>query len=452
MLIEQRNSSNGGAGNGTIIGRGLFDEISLKYIFNNLKLPSIGMLLFLVGFNGMYFLPLIFPLALYQDALPSTYRYYLIAWAFVTAGGIAELFVSRFWLLRRQPIWAVLLLGSIVVMTIQGLFNGELGITILSRSFPFLWLLFVPAIGLRKQNWPWLWITLLFHIPISIVFSLYAFFIQNATSRWAILSLVGENFLMQATYMTVFMILTIPLQRSWGLKIISTLVLGVYALLSLFYFSRLNALLIPIIIFLVFYIYFRTSKRFETVKNSVLWLLPIALMFGLFWVAVQRSTSSGAVGAPIGSAYSSLVQRFTQHGTVLNTMLQNERFIELRAVTATMSPLDWLIGKGLGVAWSNIDFAGGELRYMVHNTWLNAFYWGGVGLFLAITIPLFWAIRTLLRSRDKTALSCAALMLIMYISFPAFFKTYTTLDWCLFCLVAGTPLWLEQSKKLKHPG
>ena len=58
----------------------ILQGISWESIWQNLRRPSLGLVLFLIGLNGMFFLPLIFPYAQGYYTKMGTYRYYLLSW------------------------------------------------------------------------------------------------------------------------------------------------------------------------------------------------------------------------------------------------------------------------------------------------------------------------------------------------------------------------------------
>ncbi len=424
-----------------------FKVISLDAIRSGLKRPSLGMALFLIGLNCLFFLPLLYPKALYQGAQAGTYRYYFLSWLLISAGGIMETVKHGFWLIRRKPFWALVVVTSLALMTTQGLLEGEPLYSILYKTFPFYWLLFVPAIGVHERNWSWIWLTFFLHVTISILYSFNAFFIQGATSRIAIVQLSGQNFLAESFYMSAVLFLMLPVMRGRIIKGVTLALLGAHLLLSLFFFSRLAWFLLPVQLCMLLYISFRERKLLLTLPKTIFSLLLLGIAFGVIWVAFNDSSIFLQIVSSINNAFAGLTGRFLEKGTLLDTVLQNERWYESRVVITSMKNTEWLFGKGLAARWSAAGFAQGEIRYMVHNTWLNAFYWGGIPLFLAITIPLIWTFRVLLRFSNVEALCCAAYLLVTYLTFPFYLRTTISLEWVPFCLFLGVCVWYDSSAR-----
>jgi len=422
----------------------LFEEVSLNSIRAHLTKPSFGMFLFLVGFNGIYFLPLIFPQSLFSGATSGSYRYLFLSWILISFGGLLETLSSNLWLSRRKPVWLAISVAALVLLALRGFFDGEALYSIVQKTSPLLWMLLLPAIGLRKRNWSWLWLTFLIQALIGVTYSLNIIFIENVNSRWEIFRFEGQNFLTLAIYMGMFLILFLPMMR--GRFLIATVV-GIFItelLVDYFLASRLSLLLLPIEILLVIFIYARARKGGILLIRLTSVLILVSVLFLSFSVVSLGSDLSPT----FNEAYDGLLDRVYEQGSVVNTLRGNERWYEAKVVIATMNEWDWIAGKGLAARWQDSGFAEGNVRDMVHNTWLNAFYWGGILLFLMITIPALWAIRTLIKSRSIVALCFAAYMILIYMKFPFFMTTLITPEWILFCLAIG--VCIEYGKK--QPG
>jgi len=420
-----------------------FDKVSLASIRSGLKMPSFGLILFLIGFNGMFFLPYFFPQALFADAQAGTYRYYFLSWLLIFAGGVFETATSNFWLLRRKPLWSLLLITVISLMLLRGVLNGESILSAVSKSFPFYWLLLLPAIGLRKQNWPWLWLTFLFHALLGSVYFLNSSFIQGATSRGAIIEYEGQNFLLQSLYMAWFLFLMMPAMKGQFLKGIAWMLFIFSFLQSLFFFLRLDSFLSLVQLLLVGFVFLRTSKVNMIVQRVfvggiifIILLIPLVLTLPDSGVGQEFSST-------IGQAYNGLMDRTLKKGSFSDTVEEDLRWLETRLIVASMNTEDWILGKGLSARWSHVRFANGEQRYMSHNTLLNAFYWGGGFLFLVIASPFIWIIRVFLRSRNASGLGSAAYLVLVYFTFLFFLVTRTSQEWVLFCVVLGVCVWHE---------
>jgi hypothetical protein len=412
--------------------------VSFNWLRSNLKTPSLGLALFLLGVNGLYFHPLIFPQSRYDTAPLGTFRYIFLSLGLVTAGAALEMRASNWWLFRRKPFWSLLLLAAIGWMTMLSMIEGEPLENIIHISFPFYWLLLVPAVGLRERNWAWLWLTFLAQAPLGVIFSMWAFFTEGAVTRIEINYLTGQNFLAICLYMGIFFFLFLPALRS---RLLVSAAIGLFVFQTLqafFYSSRLPLLLLPVEIGLVLYMYFRLYGASKAIQRVMMLFVFLGLSLGIIL------TISGADWAELfGKSYDALMVRMLEKGTLVDTILENERWYESQSVLATMEMTDWITGQGLGARWSAPGFAAGEERRMVHNTWLNSFYWGGVLLFLAIALPVLGTLRVFLRSRRAVALTCAAYMLLLYIKFPAYVITNSTHEWILFCLAWGVCVWEE---------
>lgn len=414
------------------------EGVSLNWIWANLKKPSLGLVLFLLGFNGMYFLPLIFPQSRYDPAQLGTFRYLFLSLVLVTTGAALEMRTSNWWLLRHKPFWTLVVVAAIGWMTAQSVIEGESLESVVYTSFPFYWLILIPAVGLRAQNWAWMWLTFLAQAPIGVTFSLWAFFVEEAVTRMEINYLEGQNFLAVCLYMGVFLFLFLPALRGRILVSVAVGLFGFQILQAFFNSSRLPLLLLPVEVLIVLFVYARLYGTNAALVRIATLFVPIVLALGVFL------TMGGADWADLfGKSYDALMGRMLEKGTVTDTILENERWYESQSVIATMDTTDWLSGQGLSARWSASGFAGGDERRMVHNTFLNAFYWGGLLLFLAITLPALGVFRVFLRSHSAVGLACAAYLILIYIKFPAYVITTATHEWILFCLALGVCIWQE---------
>lgn len=421
--------------------QGWLQGISLRSIRMHLKKPSLGLSLFLLGFNGMYFHPMIFPQSQFDPAPLRTFRYLFLSLVLVTIGAALEMRASNWWLIRRKPVWVFLTIAAIGWMTVHSVVEGEPIISVSYTSFPFYWLILVPAVGLRRQNWAWIWVMFLIQAPFGVVYSVRAFFIEQVVTRMELNYLVGKNFLAICLYMSVFLFLFLPALRGRALIGIAMGLFGFHILQAFFYTSRLPILLLPVEILLVFLGYFRIyglGRAFHRIIPVVANVGLVILIFWFSWIAMGENFAN-----LFEKAYDPFVQRMLEKGTVMDTILENERWYESQSVLATMKPTDWLTGQGLSARWSALSFAGGEERRMVHNTWLNAFYWGGILLFLAIALPFFGVIRVFVRTRSPVVLACASYLLLTYAKFVSYVITTSTHEWILFCLALGVCAWEE---------
>lgn len=420
-----------------------FQTISLKSCIADLKKPSLGLSLFLVGFHCMYFLPLAFPNPLFQDLHSGTFRYYFLSWLLIGIGGALETKACGLWLIHRKLFWVAIFVSAVLIVSLISWMDGEPFVLIITKSIPFYWLILVPAVGLRAQNWPWLWMSLLIHIPFGVAFSLYTYFGHGATSRMEIFEMEGENFLRICTYMSMLLFLMLPVVRSHAMKSIILGLFGITLLKSLFTFGRSAWFLVPVEILMILFAVARSHGAPRFFRRLIVGSTFVALLFALIPLAFSDSPLGQRLEPAFVQAYEGLMGRMHEKGTVVDTVLENERWFEAKTITENMEGSDWIFGKGLAARWRSRFFDEGNERYMVHNTWLNCFYWGGLFLFLTATLPLVWAVRVFSRSRDAAGICCAAFLLLTYMRFPLALITMPTHEWLLFCLVIGACVWHE---------
>jgi hypothetical protein len=415
-----------------------FQDVFWRSIWANLGRPSLGMALFLMGFHGLFFLPLVFPTT-YDSARSGVQRYYVLAYLLICCGAWLETVASGMWLLKRRQFWAAFAVLSLSVMTIQGRLDGEGIVIIVTRIVPFVWLLLVPAVGMHARNWPWLWLSLFAQAVVGVPYALHAFFIEGATSRTAIHAMEGQNFLALCLYMAPFVVLMLPVLRSNSLVLGAFSLFGIQVLQALFSAKRIVWFLIPVMILMLAYAKFRSGQSQMFLRRLFLGTLTALLLLPLLTLVVDSSMLQ-RLFPTIEQGYEGLMGRMLEKGSVSDTIRENERWDEASESMATMNGADWIIGKGVGAKWVCWKF--GKLgvdsdRFMIHNTWLNSFYWGGVFLFLVLAMPLVWTLRVFLRSTSTAGICCASVVLLAYIKFPAYLITTPTHEWIMFCLALG---------------
>lgn len=431
-----------------------FNQDSLSW--NMLLKPkslSLGMLLFLIGFNLMYFLPLIYPKTLFENEISGSYRYYALAWTLISLGGLLEALQRRLLFFRRKPLWTLLAVFTIIMLVSRSYFSGDPLSIIIQRISPFLWILLLPSIGLWKENWKWLWLTFLVQAAVSLPYTLNAFFFQGLVTRSAIINFEGQNFLAISFYMAVFVFLMLPTIRNRSLRIISIVLFVNYLMYSLFFARRLVWFLLPFYLIGMVFIYFRsrTKQKGFSFRLAIDGIVITTIFTLLFFV--NTSSFSSDLSSMVETGYDGLLDRMFIGGTIQNTILENERLVEFNIVVSKMSGLDWLVGKGINATWRSTLFASGQQRYMVHNTWLNSFYWGGLFLFLVVTWPILWGLRILITERNITTLGYALFVVLTYLTFPSYLVTYVTHEWILFSIALGAIIGnAKPSERLKNPG
>jgi hypothetical protein len=168
-------------------------------------------------------------------------------------------------------------------------------------------------------------------------------------------------------------------------------------------------------------------------------------------LASTMNSGRGRGNDVLGSAYHGLMKRMLEKGSFVETVRRNNRWIEIQESMSTMRGLDWVIGKGAGASWRSRRFAGGEERFMVHNTWLNCFFWGGTWLFIAVVFPLIWASKVFFKSRNVIGLSFASFVIYTYLKFPSYLITMPTHEWILVCVAVGGCAYYEAALRHRDP-
>lgn len=414
-----------------------FQWVSLRNLRAELRRPSIGMLIFLLGVNLLYFVPFLFPYKTLEGMRLGTMRYLFLSWFLICLGAMLETWDGGWWIFRRRPLWSGLLTSLIGMLIVLGLLNrADIGV-LLEAVVPFIWLLLIPGVAVRTRNWPWLWVTMIFNGIFGAGFLLYAFFILKVNSRSAIIDTEQSSLIYFCNYMAIMVFLMLPVLRGMTLRTWALILYAFFLITNLFVANRLNWLLVPVHLAAVLYIATRIHGVGTLVKKSLArGLIAVLLILGILSLTGE-SVVLRKVSPAFSTAYDALVDRMLEKGSIGRTVSKNERWIEIQAVLRTMSDLDWVVGRGVGATWRDRNFASGRDRLMVHNTWLNAVYWGGVFLLLLIVCPLVWAVRTILFTHWPAALCCACYLLILYLAFPGFLHTAPNLRWVLACLMVG---------------
>jgi hypothetical protein len=412
------------------------DKVSLKSIWADLKKPSLGLILFLIGFHGMYIVPLLFPHRLFEPSPDSAFRFYYASWLLISAGGVLETFAGGLWWIRRKRLWAAVLATAMSIMTTISLLSEESVLSISYKSFPFYWMLLLPAVGLKPRNWPWLWLSFLIQAPVGIFYSLDAFVVRGVTTRLATFEMVGQNFLGQCLYMATFLFLMLPIFRDKRLRVLALGLFGLENLRCFFISNRYTWFLLPVEVLMVMYVTSRSRGTFPTLQRFFVKALFAVLLVVSLSLAIGQSQLIGTLTPTFGEAYEGLIQRMGG-GSVHDAIADDNRWLELTIVSGTMDKMDWVFGKGLGARWSDPFYANWDERFMVHNTWVNSFYWGGICLALGVTWPILWAIRVILYSHSTAGICSAMYLLLLFMKFPAYLVTLPSLEWLLFCLALG---------------
>jgi hypothetical protein len=152
------------------------------------------------------------------------------------------------------------------------------------------------------------------------------------------------------------------------------------------------------------------------------------------------------------TGYTGLTRRWMAEGSVEKTITENDRWDEIKVVASQMSPLDWLIGKGADAQWRDVTFIyGGGERPVVHFSYMDFIFRGGIGLLIIMLFPLIWAYRAFRRSRDPLTLGAAASVLVVYLSMASANQIDMNLNWLLIALCMGRCFWATQNHVLHLP-
>ena len=408
--------------------------ISFINTCKNLKKPSTGLILFLIGMQLKFFVPLLVPSSREEGAAFGTYRYSFIAGLFIIAGAYIETRSTGYWLLKRYPVWTALGLYSLAVMISISYVQGQPVLSIYSQAQSFIWMFIVPSIMLRAKNIPWLIISFMLHAIIGSLYMLYVVFVLGFITRESLLFNDGYVFLMSCGYMALLLLFLVPKLSG---KLFPLIAVGVYLVSSIvLYLSafRFAVLMIPFQVILLVFIAYRTgfSHRVNILQiSSVL----VIIFISFFCVnAIVFGDKENIVSNFIMDANEQFISRMTSKGDVSSTVIENERVDEFKGALSLMTWDSWLIGKGI---ISN-EYAPGMILYgALHNSFLNLFFWGGIFLFLFVMNPLLWVVRVLWYDKDLLNLASASFMLFSYLSFFGAIVYTPGMGWLLFCMLMG---------------
>ena len=405
--------------------------------FRNLCSPSIGLALFLIGMHLLYFLPLLIPATREDGPASGTYRFVVMAQLLILAGAFLETRNTGFWLLKRHPLWTAWGALSISVMTVTSLLGGGGLLEIITPQLAFFWMLFVPALALRMRNWPWLLLTFFLHTVFGCIYAVYEIFILGHATRDELLFSDNFQFVGTGVYATVFLLLLLPILRGKAFSCIAVGGFLIACLQSFFAAKRYPILLIPVQVLLFAYCanrtgYFRGSKLLGAG-------LILSVLMPMIYLMLDGQLGQNITGKTM-LAQEQFMARMTSKGDINSTIAENERWDEARGAVGSMDFLDWVIGRGP----VSENLAPGMINsYMVHNSFLNCFYWGGVPLFIFMMIPLVWVLRLLWNTHKPLGLACAAFLLSRYLTFPGYMLYTPGVEWLLFCIVMGHCAWSE---------
>jgi hypothetical protein len=411
-------------------------------MIRNLKRPSWGLVLFLIGLNIAYFLPVIFPTYRGEVEQHGQYRYYLLARVLIVAGAFLESMADGFWIRKRHPTWVAICFTCMLVMAILSLKDGSGIWEMLRNEQAYLWMLIVPAVSLRPGNWSWLLTTFACHAIFGIAHVNYMVFIRDLATRKELVD-EGNMYNFMPLYMATLLLMLLPMLRGTLFKAISVCAFGFASMFSFFGGKRFPILMIPVALAILGLCSFRHVQLRKKGWGLVM-VVVFVLGVGIAGLAALLSDGwSQSKYTKVAVASEQLQGRFTEKGDVGMTIFENTRWAEVESAIKSMAGWDWLIGRGFHAQWNDIYGLYYEQRFAIHNSFINVIYCGGPLLFLVIITPLVWTFRVLRRSHDLLGISCAAAMLMYYFTFSSYTVTYDTIGWLLFCLLLGRCAWSE---------
>lgn len=412
------------------------EYFSISMILKNLKIPSIGLVLFLVGLNLLYYIPVLIPSSRESGSSSGTYRYVFGAQLLILLGSFLETKASGYYFIKRYPIWVIISVITLITTSCLSRITGFQWFDIFISQEPFIWLLFVPAVALKYNNILWLIIILLIQALFGSIHSIYEIFIIGNTTREALLN-QSDTFIFfgQSTYMSVFLLLLIPIFKSKYLTFIAVISYFIDCMNSFLAAKRYPILLIPVIFSLLIYLYYRRGIRVTKISYSKYFFAIITSFILIFTIFIFNSKNESINNDMIYVATKQISERFNEKGNITNTINENKRWDESNGAIGIMTLENWLIGKGV----LNNQFNEGMIVVGgVHNSYLNSFFLGGISLFLMLIIPLFMALKVLYYSHNPIRLASAAFIFFIYLKFPAFGVYTISSSWLLFCLLIGS--------------
>jgi hypothetical protein len=426
-------------------GSALFENVSWRWILTSLYAPSIGLVLFAIGLTLMFILPILFPTFTFESKSYMAKSTYAAACLLLAASGACEMLRGGMWSVRHQVGWVLLTCLVIFYLFVRGIIEGTDLYLVVRNAGTFIVFLTLPAIAVHRDNWPWLFLLFIVHSVFAMPAFYYLLITHQLTSRDVSLSSESRGFVDNCLYTAALLFLMLPVLQNRGLRLLAILLFATGLLDALLAGKRGPFLHSAVMVCILVFIMLRTHgihhylTRVFPKAVMIYGFLLIVGVLGISTIINPRTFSN--VREVVTSAYQDMEVRMTQFGSTNEMIMKNERWIEIDAVVASMSTMDWISGKGLAGIWSSSDFAKGEERNMVHNTWLLCFFWGGVGLFLVVLWPLIWALRVILFSKSTAAMCCAGFVLLTYWKFPFYDISKITLGWIVFCVMIGVCRW-----------
>jgi hypothetical protein len=317
----------------------------------------------------------------------------------------------------------------------------------------FVVFLTLSGITVHRENWPWLWTVFIIEAMLGLPIFYYAMISGELTSREVYFGSENRAMAEYSVYLGELFFLMIPVMRSRWLRLLAIAVFSSILLTALiggkrgqFFHAGFSVLLLLFIMVRTHGFHYYLTRILP--KTTVVYGMLVIVGLMAVTVLVNPHTFS-VIHEIVTTAYEELGSRMTQFGSTNEMLMKNERWAEIDGVVSCMSSMDWVFGKGLAGVWSSPDVFRGQERDMVHNTWLNCFFWGGAGLFLVVAWPILWSLRVIFFSKSTAAMCCAAYMLLIYWKFPFYDISKITPSWILFSLMIGACRW--ESATMSRP-
>jgi hypothetical protein len=400
--------------------------------------------MFLGAFNIYYLLPFLFAAEKATYVLGS-YKYYYGTYilTLLTALGSGALASRGRVGGRRLRSWQIAYACALVFMIGNALFRGENPDNIFTYGLIYFTISAVSSLGSERGSWRMLTRILEIHALFGCLFVVWHFFVEGIVSRNLIYLTSGFNVLLTALYPGTFLFVTLPGQ-SWFRKATGIVTFILQTLQGYFQWLKFTSVLWPIHVLFLGLVQWR-RKRPTTLPSRPIWvgafLGGISLMV-VVWIAATEisdghKSSDSALLDPIVRGVEGTNKRWQEGGTALETTSDDLRWLEVRWVVSKMEWYEWLTGCGMGATWLSPNLYRGVERPMIHFSYMDFVFRGGVGFLILMLVPLWNAFIVLKRSRDTLSLGCAATVIIGYITMASYNISNMTSGWILFALCIG---------------
>lgn len=412
---------------------------TLSIFLPKLARSSLAVNVFLLGFNLLFILDIVIPYDYEFGNAAGSRKYYVLAYFLLSLGGLLELVSQkRRSFLAQNLTWTMIAAFSIVYMVLMGrLYNNQSLINSVTYSaLPYLWMILLPALGMNKRNWEVILPFVFVHVVIAVAYVLYQSFSLEGFTRDALVEAgsrrdIGTTVL----YGPMFLFCMLPAIMNWRDKAWALASILTYYLNRMFYAARLPFVLFFFLVGLFLF----TSWRFRILHRH-LRFISCASVAAVGFVMLFLVYDSGKIVGALETGWNGFVERSTMKGTVVDSIIENERWDEMDSVIRSIrSPVDWIFGRGFGttfiVHWGDSEKV--EERNMTHQSWLHCLMIGGIPLFYVVMRWLPFAMKKYFKSTDLFVTCCAAYMLYIFSYFPFFLQMRPTLAWIFFCLCIG---------------